>query len=386
MHRPGLLLDDSRELAELVAPLFARAEPRRLALAYIDGLLNAAELGNSRRLAEHAGNRTAWSTQRLLTRARWDAEAFRDRVRDYLGGRLARPSAKLVLCQHENLRTGSQAVAVARQPGGRDQQLRNSQLGVLLCYVSAHGSAIVDRELYLPPEWADDPARCAAAGIPEEQSRFRPKTALAREMTERAAAGGMPFSWVVGGAEFSQDGHLRGWLRRRRLPYALELPEEAGRAALASARMVDQTGLHVLNCPRLNGNWQIVCRDRTLLRSTWGPPADGFRHTLLLHRGLDGEETVHLVHAPDPTPLPSMVDAVLARRTADLTVRRAASHAGLGSHQVRGWVAWYRHTTLAMAAAAVRETRPAAGAGAGAGAGPESSLTTADTAKYRSLR
>ncbi|MFC8452445.1 IS701 family transposase [Kitasatospora sp. NPDC057223] len=370
-------VEATSELADLVAPLFTRAEPRRQALAYIDGLLNAAERGNSRLLAEHAGARTAWSTQRLLTRARWDAEEFRDRIRDYLGSRLARPSAQLVLCQYETPRTGSQAVAVARQPAEHDGRPRNSQVAVLLCYVSPRGSALIDRELFLPPEWSADPARCADAGIPEGQIRHRSKAALGREMTERAAAGGLPFSWVVGGPGFGRDVQLRDWLRRRRLPYVLELPAEPARVALTALRTSEAAWPSGVNSPRLEGGWQLAGRDPVLARRLWGPPADGFRHSLLLRRNPAGDESAHLVHAPEPTPIASMAAAVLSRRAADLTIRRAEAHAGLGSHQVRGWMAWYRHTTLAMAAAALRETRAAEATGPVA-------LSTGNAAKYRS--
>ncbi|WP_035791939.1 IS701 family transposase [Kitasatospora mediocidica] len=360
MGNPGLHIDASSELAKLVAPLFSRSEPRRQALAYIDGLLNAAERGNSRLLAEHAGAPSVWSTQRLLTRARWDAEELRDRIRDFLGEQLGRPSAQLVLCQYETRRTGNQAVAVARQSTERDPRPHNSQVAVLLCYVSPHGSALVDRELFLPPEWAEDPARCADAGIPEGQTRYRSKAALGREMAERASAGGLPFSWVVGGPGFGRDSALRDWLRRRRLPYVLELPPEIAHLTQLSFRAIEAPRPAGINSPHLEGSWQVVGSDTALSRRLWGPPADGFRYTVLLSRNTAGDEHVHLVHAPEPTPLVSMAYAVLSRRTADLTIRRAEEDAGLGSHQVRGWVAWYRHTTLALAAAAVRETRPTA--------------------------
>src|SRR5689334_25020732 len=36
-----------------------------------------------------------------------------------------------------------------------------------LSWQTAQGHALLDRVLYLPQEWTDDPARCRAAGIPE---------------------------------------------------------------------------------------------------------------------------------------------------------------------------------------------------------------------------
>ncbi len=45
--------------------------------------------------------------------------------------------------------------------------MENCQVGVFLSYVSAKGHSLIDRELYLPKDWIDDPGRCREAGIPE---------------------------------------------------------------------------------------------------------------------------------------------------------------------------------------------------------------------------
>ena len=39
----------------------------------------------------------------------------------------------------------------------------DARIGVFAAYVSRHGHALVDRALYLPKAWTDDPARMAAA-------------------------------------------------------------------------------------------------------------------------------------------------------------------------------------------------------------------------------
>jgi SRSO17 transposase len=59
--------------------------------------------------------------------------------------------------------------------------------------VSRHGHAFIDRALYLPKAWTDDPARLAAAHVPEGTG-FATKPRLARRMVERAMASGVPFA------------------------------------------------------------------------------------------------------------------------------------------------------------------------------------------------
>ena len=57
--------------------------------------------------------------------------------------------------------------------------------------------AALDRELYLPQEWAADWVRRQEAGVPEGVA-FRTKAQLAQEMIGRAVAAGVPFAWVTG--------------------------------------------------------------------------------------------------------------------------------------------------------------------------------------------
>ncbi len=40
-------------------------------------------------------------------------------------------------------------------------------MGVFLLYASAKGQAFIDRALYLPEEWTQDPLRCQEAGVPQ---------------------------------------------------------------------------------------------------------------------------------------------------------------------------------------------------------------------------
>ena len=66
------------------------------------------------------------------------------------------------------IRKGVRSAGVQRQYTGTSGKIDNCQLGVFLAYASGRGWALVDRELYLPASWTDDPHRCAAAGVPAE--------------------------------------------------------------------------------------------------------------------------------------------------------------------------------------------------------------------------
>jgi hypothetical protein len=89
-----------------------------------------------------------------------------------------------------------------------------------LAYASPRGRAFLDRELYLPERWTDEPARCRAARVPE-QVQFRTKPELAQLMLERALDAGVPAAWVTADEVYGGSPGLREWLQERQMPYVL---------------------------------------------------------------------------------------------------------------------------------------------------------------------
>ena len=81
------------------------------------------------------------------------------------------------------------------------------------------GHAFIDRALYLPKAWTDDPARLAAAHVPPEVG-FATKPRLAVAMIERAIAAGVPFAWVAADSVYGV-GEVEMVLRRAGKGYVL---------------------------------------------------------------------------------------------------------------------------------------------------------------------
>jgi SRSO17 transposase len=106
--------------------------------------------------------------QAILGRGRWDADAMRDIVRDYVVEQLAADDAVLVIYETGFLKQGHTSCSVGRQYSGSAGKITNCQIGVFAAYVSRHGHAFVGRALYLPKAWTDDPTRMAAAHVPAE--------------------------------------------------------------------------------------------------------------------------------------------------------------------------------------------------------------------------
>jgi hypothetical protein len=86
----------AQELFQLharLAPRFARPEPRRRALLYLQGILSETARKNGWQLAEHARERSPDGMQRLLSDAVWDTDGVRDDLRAYALEHLGQESA-----------------------------------------------------------------------------------------------------------------------------------------------------------------------------------------------------------------------------------------------------------------------------------------------------
>jgi SRSO17 transposase len=202
------------ELLGRVAGRFARVELRRRARAFVRGLLADLPRMNCWTIAEHAGDPNPDGMQHLLGRAVWDHDKLRDDVRDYVIEHLGDRGAVLVVDETGDLKKGTATVGVQRQYTGTAGRVENAQVAVYLVYATGAGHAVVDRELYLPRSWTDDPERLQAVGVPD-QVGFATKPKLATTMICRALDAGVPASWVTGDEVYGANPGLRAELEGR---------------------------------------------------------------------------------------------------------------------------------------------------------------------------
>src|SRR5271157_18192 len=148
-----------REVKGRIRLLFSQERVARSAEQFLDGLLGNEPRKTGWMRAEAAGDLGPWRQQAILGRGRWDADALRDIVREYALGTLADETAVLVIAETGFLKQGKASCGVARQYTGSAGKITTCQIGVFASYVSRHGHAFIDRSLYLPKEWTDDPAR-----------------------------------------------------------------------------------------------------------------------------------------------------------------------------------------------------------------------------------
>ena len=155
--------------------------------------------------------------QHLLGRKPRCATILRDYVVDAFGD----PDAILVLDETGDVKKGVHSVGVQRQYSGTAGRVENAQVAVYLTYAAPRGHALIDRALYLPRSWAEDPHRCDGAGIPSDKRCFATKPALARALIARAVAAEIPAAWVAGDEVYGADPALRVAIRSHGLGYVL---------------------------------------------------------------------------------------------------------------------------------------------------------------------
>ncbi len=357
-----------RDVKGRIRPLFQRERMAASAGLFLDALLGPERRKTGWMRAEAAGDPGPWRQQALLGRAHWDADALREVVRDYVVGTLGEPDAVLVVDETGFLKQGRASCGVGRQYTGSAGKITNCQIGVFAAYASGKGHAFIDRALYLPKAWTDDPARLAAALVPSGIS-FATKPHLARVMIERAVAAEVPFAWVAGDSIYGVS-EIEMMLRREAKGYVLgvsgahhftswiDKPEVVGTAE-EIARELDDAAWQRLSAGEGTKGERLYdwayCELADLEGAQYGGALPGlWTRGLLIRRSLsDGELSFFTTWCPAGTGIATLV-AVEGRRWAiEDAFEAAKTELGLAHNETRSWHGWHRHVSLVMLAFAM---------------------------------
>jgi SRSO17 transposase len=172
---------------------------------------------------------SAWSDEQMLLRiAQWVVPAM-----DFTGG------GWWIVDDTGFPKQGTHSVGVARQYCGMLGKQDNCQVAVSVTLACQAGSLPVAWRLYLPKEWADDPARCKKAGVPQDVE-FATKPAIALAQIEHLIEQGAPKHCVLADAGYGVDTAFREGLSELGLPYVVGVTGQVtvwppGRAPLPPA-------------------------------------------------------------------------------------------------------------------------------------------------------
>ena len=359
MEMPTWEMDSAyNELMVRISKVFPSEPGYRAAKKYMMGLLGPAERKNGWQMSEAVGETTPYALQQFLYRGAFSADNLRDHLRNYVNEKLGDEDGKLVVDETGFLKQGKMSCGVKRQYSGTAGRVENCQIGVFLTYASEKGHAPIDRRLYIPEDWFNDPERCRKAGIHETVS-FQTKPHMALEMIQAATAAGVSYKWVTGDCVYGDYRAIRLWLEEQRKCYVLCV---SGKEYIQMGwkRVSVSSVLKGLN----ENNWfEASCGDGSKGARIYDWQAleigfeaiEGWRRCLLVRRSKTDptELRAFACFFPEDTPVEKLVEIAGTRWTVERCFAEGKSEVGLDQYEVRSYSGWYKHITLACLALAL---------------------------------
>src|SRR5690349_10837266 len=175
---------------------------RSWAPMYLRGLLGPSERKSLQPMAASLGLTGHDQLQHFIASPAWDGGPLWRVLAEQADRLVGGPEAALVIDDTALPKKGRLSVGVARQYCGQLGKRANCQALVSLTLAEREVPVPVGLRLFLPQEWTDDPARCAAAGVPDEAVIARSKGAIALAEGDRLRAAGVRVSTVPADAGY----------------------------------------------------------------------------------------------------------------------------------------------------------------------------------------
>lgn len=372
------------EFVHRFAPLLGDDARADRAQAYLRGLLldnDDNKTAEAIALKVYGDPSQVRSTQVFVSQSPWPDTPLRGELVQWVDAELGSDDGILIFDESSYPKCGNKSVGVARQYCGATGKIDNCQVAVYVAYAGQGGHTLLDTRLYLHETWTNDPARCRAAGVPEEVI-FRTKPQLAFELL-RSWRGRIRHGWVtfdevygrdpafISGLEELGERYLgevpkdtRVWLQRpavqepgpsrrgapRRKPRVApgepppQTAVEAAQSLPPSAwrRLAFREGTKGVQYAEFARVRVVVERDDLPGPELW----------LLIERGCDQQSYVkyYLSNAAPGCPLRTMVPIAHTRWPIEDCFLRGKDELGLGDYEVQGWRGWHHHQTLVMLA------------------------------------
>ena len=161
------------------------------------------------------------SLHHFVAQSPWSDTAVMGRVRDWVMPALGLDSGCYWIIDDTGFpKKGKHSVGVARQYCGQLGKQDNCQVAVSLSLASGQGSIPIAYQLYLPKDWASDPGRREAAGVPGNIA-FATKPEIALEQIRQANAAGVPIGVVLADAGYGDETAFRDGITQLGMLYAV---------------------------------------------------------------------------------------------------------------------------------------------------------------------
>jgi len=371
---PGAYEGVLERLGEFVTPFFEHLETRmqrEKALAYLKGLLSDTERKNVESIAYYHGE-DRQPLPLFIGQIDWNDDAILDTLVDQVVTEIGLPNGILVLDPTAFAKKGKMSVGVERQWCGRHGKVDNCQVAIFLAYISAGEFMLIDRQLYLPKPWIDNPTRCQNAGVPKERIVMKTRHAQATEMI-CGRGKKFPHKWIVGDDEMGKVPWFRRSLRDLNEPYMLAVPSNILIADLDAPVMICEECGEEHERPFINvRDWAkrlpkrrwtkvkvreghkgclsvnlVKCRVRAMIENEIGD-----EETLIVSRWKEESGDIrydyYLSWGNEDSDLEEYGRVIKDAYRIEECFRRVKGECGLADYQVRNWRGWHHHVTLSM--------------------------------------
>ena len=323
----------------------------------------------------------------FVAKSEWSDTAVMARVRDWVVPTLGLGSGCYWIIDDTGFpKKGKHSVGVARQYCGQLGKQDNCQVAVSLSLASAQGSLPMAYQLYLPKDWAADPVRRKAAGVPETQA-FATKPEIALAQMRQAIAAGVPMGVVLADAGYGDETAFRDDITELGMLYAVGIRPAttvwAPGAAPLAPKVWSGRGIRPTRLRREPGNEPVAVKALAMALApqawstvTWREGSNNElsgRFTALrvrpAHRDYlktemrpeewlliewpEGEAEpakYFLSTAPQDATLEQIVFVTKMRWRIERDYQDLKQDFGLGHYEGRGWRGFHHHATLSIAA------------------------------------
>ena len=185
---------------------FSRSEPRADLRAYVRGQLSDLERKSIEPIALAAGMPPR-TLQFFFSDGFWNQDRMRDRLQQIVARDHAHRRAIAAIDETGNPKKGECTAAVQPQYCGNSGKIDNCVVAVHWAYLAGDFACLMDSELFLSQDWANDRERRRAAGVPDEVA-YRKKARIALGQVQRALRNGVRVSAWTFDSLYGGDGEF----------------------------------------------------------------------------------------------------------------------------------------------------------------------------------
>lgn len=356
-HAPSAVLPELDEFLRPYHVHFSRSEGRQSLGRYLTGLLTEHKNKNCDTIAQVVPDTNQQRLHNLLTGIAFDEDDLNDQRVRTLKRLPTEGDAVLVFDDTGFAKQGKCSVGVQRQYSGTLGKTANCQVTVNCHYAERTLAWPVATRLYLPKEWANDPARRQKAHVPED-IQFLTKPEIALALLDHAKELGIRHAAVTADADYGDNPNFLSGLefRRERYVVAVRCDFQVALTQFSGPQRAD-----ALIAARGKRQWRAVrwregskgwLQAKVVAIRCWRVMSDGRRRIgwLIGEDASDGKRRYYWSNFGPHMVLERTVEYAHRRHWVERFHEEAKELLGWDQYQGRLWTGFHRNSVLVMLA------------------------------------